>query len=262
MRKKITLLLCLLLLCLPLSGCAITDWFDSLGRKIEGAKTSHELSDLTGELQEKMVSGNYSQATLDAWSNALDATREWDTLANSEPEEHNIFERIGYLITTRHWTDKGIHDYKVSKAESKVNAARADAEAAEASDPIFLASLSDEEDPGSNKERSNKTTFIIIIVVVVILLLLLFLFLRSRSHKPVKVTAPARKPAPVPVTAPAPSGALADRDTSARVDANKMKACKKMADKLGLNVDEELKRNNGDVDQLYMSLMRMTPLED
>lgn len=41
-----------------------------------------------------------------------------------------------------------------------------------------------------------------------------------------------------------------------------MKACKKMADKLGLNVDEELKRNNGDVDQLYMSLMRMTPLED
>lgn len=258
MMRKITLLLYTLLLCTMLSGCGL---FDGISAKLDGVSASQALSSLTGELQEKMTSGNYSQETLDAWKANLDATREWDTLANSEPEKHNLFERIGYIIKDNCWTEKSIHENAINKAKNKALQTKADAESAEASDPILLASLGDDGQDGSNKERSNKTTFIIIIVVVVVLMLLLFLFLRSRSHKPVKVTAPTRNK-PTPVTAPAPAGALTDRDTSARVDANKMKACKKMADKLGLNVDEELKRNNGDVDQLYMSLMRMTPLED
>ena len=251
MRKFIVaVLLCLMLS--TLTGCALNDFVDSVKQGITGLGGDVADSDAKSKVKDLLSSGSFTDDTQKSMHDYLVAADAYKTACNTDTFDLGIGGRVWSFIQGKGFTDKGIQKKNIARTQANLQKTEGIMSAKVASDPLHLADIADSSDKG-NKQNKSKTTKIVIIVVVVLLLLLLLFILNRRSNKP-RVKAVKAQPVTQKEEVP-------ERDTTSQLKANKLNACKKLADKYGVNVDDELAKCGGDVDSLYLRLVSMQPLD-
>lgn len=243
---KAVLVLLLLLLAVTMGGCAavskISDAVNNVTSKVNNDKeTDSVLSFLTEHdvTNETRAAANDYQAKL---GNV-------DSILAGGKEDIGFWEMLSY----GKFTKQSAYETKLGRAKADAAMSKTNLNVSIANDDIYRSEIEDDAAPGSKQDKGKKLDVgVIIIIVVVVLLIVLFVFLNKRSTKPKRKAIPVSQPAVHELT---------DRQAT-NFKANKMNACRKMASKVGVDADKELDKYNGDVDALYMALVRMQPLDD
>lgn len=253
---KIVLILVLVLI-VSLVGCAainkVEAAFYKVGTALKSVTTGSEISSETSKLTNFLTNNDITDATRDKGDAYAGKLGEVTDLISRGSDNLTFGER--FTSGPAGWFNKDkAYNRTLSKKKASADKAKLDFNLALTKDDLYCASVEDANDPGSNQDKSKKTDYgVIIIIVVVILLILLFLFLRNRANKPVvRAVSDSRRS----------SGSVELRDHSVHGKANKMNACRRLASKYGVDADAELEKCGGDVDELYLHLQRMRPLED
>lgn len=252
--KKLYILFCSILICFTLTGCEqLEQWKAAMADFAESAKVSMEEASMKNEansLLSKISSSEVSLETADLSLDLADALGEHEKLMNSEPSDFGLFNVgvegfVDNFLNTGSLNPATQMERLQAKSRRDIEDMTTDLDTSFAKDKLTMEKFNLQ-----NKSGDVPWLLIVLIAIVAIVFVVMTLLkkLRTPKIKPIEVTPQEPKKRKVE-----------DVDSElVLMDVDNMKVVRSLCAKHGLDVDTELARCNGDVQQLVNELLIMS----
>lgn len=220
--KRLLLLSLCVIMCFNLTGCNITDWYESLQRE---EKTQNVFDTIADDNCFAM-----SKETKESQNNWLDTTQSFaDATADYE------------AACAGWWPWHPFKEKKMENAKAKMKKAETSYEKAKSTDKVFQQAKKDAEEHDSKELQTTLDKYLPYIVVVIVLIVVLIVISKLK-----------KKPAAL-VTQEVTPTVMEDVNRTGQLSVDYEGLLKHNCDKVGLNFDEVLQDYGGDARRAYES---------
>lgn len=220
--KRLLLLSLCVIMCFNLTGCNITDWYESLQRE-----------DITQNVFDTVTYDNnfaMSKETKESQNNWLDTTQSFkDATANYE------------AACESWWPFHPFKQKKMAEAKAEMTKAETSYERAKSTDKVFQQSKKDAEERDSKELQTTLDKYLPYIVVVIALIVVLIVISKLK-----------KKPKAI-ITQEVTPTVVEDVNRTGQLSVDYEGLLKHNCDKVGLNFDEVLRDYGGDARRAYES---------